>query len=287
MIYVSVGFQSTLPRRSDGGSLQRGRTGPISIHAPAKERRGIRCRLGHESDFNPRSREGATNLRVRSWVMKFIFQSTLPRRSDSLVLLPLSISNYFNPRSREGATLQFLPMWFYPHDFNPRSREGATYFFNCLYYILTISIHAPAKERPSWSMLSTSSCNFNPRSREGATMCCRSSTRYLLFQSTLPRRSDYSICTIKYTFYAISIHAPAKERRAMFCGRSDNEVFQSTLPRRSDKAMLPCNKIFEDFNPRSREGATQVRGSDSVSHSISIHAPAKERRDLNHLNTYW
>ena len=78
------------------------------------------------------------------------FQSTLPRGSDPALLAALmAISDYFNPRSLAGATL---------------ARLGDALG-------LSISIHAPSRERqlaitsfvlPRW--------NFNPRSLAGATV---------------------------------------------------------------------------------------------------------------------
>ena len=74
---------------------------------------------------------------------------------------------------------------------------------------------------------------FNPRSREGATI----------------RKRSYG-----YRL-AISIHAPAKERRYEARIDMGEDEFQSTLPRRSDKQ----------------------RRHHSLTVCISIHAPAKER----------
>ena len=76
-------------------------------------------------------------------------------------------------------------------DFNPRSREGAT----------TDGVTGH-----------DSFLNFNPRSREGATDFASVCRDDLLFQSTLPRRSDEGDMP-DFTNYHISIHAPAKERQ--------------------------------------------------------------------------
>ena len=53
-------FQSTLPRRSDASTLTALSDYIISIHAPAKERRSSGFFTFLSSNFNPRSREGAT-----------------------------------------------------------------------------------------------------------------------------------------------------------------------------------------------------------------------------------
>ncbi len=77
----------------------------------------------------------------------FLFQSTLPRRSDG---------EFMGTHKTIGS-------------FNPRSREGATRFLVDQNTIRNVSIHAPAKERhPPRQHLLLLTC-FNPRSREGAT----------------------------------------------------------------------------------------------------------------------
>ena len=120
--------------------------------------------------FNPRSREGATFTADREdrailvsihapakerhylqflFYAKNEFQSTLPRRSDTISLRADRGLRSFNPRSREGAThseqsnnkrivfQSTLPrrsddvrkfLFFLFNGFNPRSREGATPF---------------------------------------------------------------------------------------------------------------------------------------------------------------
>ena len=75
--------------------------------------------------------------------------------------------------------------------FNPRSREGATFPMAHLILLYTISIHAPAKERPQYGAFATALRDFNPRSREGATKETVELVRNVIFQSTLPRRSDH------------------------------------------------------------------------------------------------
>ena len=97
---------------------------------------------------------------------------------------------------------------------------------------------------------------FNPRSREGAT-----------FDAAPPDP----------VFGQVSIHAPAKERPRRRCSVARAPPFQSTLPRRSDRG--PVTRVNEvgGFNPRSREGATDVDLAVQSLRIVSIHAPAKER----------
>ena len=119
-------------------------------------------------------------------------------------------------------------------NFNPRSRKGATDHFAVVENYQIISIHAPARERrtatiiffiiigfqstlPQGSDLHTYSpaaCNphFNPRSRKGAT--------------------SWQEC---FQLYAvISIHAPARERLTFSFQTAEVQPFQSTLPQGSD-----------------------------------------------------
>ena len=139
----------------------------ISIHAPAKERRvldNLERAYGYISIHAPAKERPANlpfpvllaisihapakeRLRPDCTTPVLPFQSTLPRRSDAFASFVLTSSLNFNPRSREGATSL--------NNVKGRSIE--------------ISIHAPAKERPS--------LHINvPQTR--------------IFQSTLPRRSD-------------------------------------------------------------------------------------------------
>ena len=123
--------------------------------------------------------------------------------------------------------------------------------------VLSISIHAPSRERHSCAYVaryimkfqstlprgsdhsSLGSClvrvDFNPRSLAGATVATRANSVALrLFQSTLPRGSD--------------------RVRSQF-GRTQTS-FQSTLPRGSDALNIILANILQNFNPRSLAGAT-------------------------------
>ena len=142
----------------------------VSIHAPVKARPGAcpyeaivsRC-------FNPRAREGATNISAissRKWYS-------------------------FNPRAREGATRRAETARRYCKGFNPRAREGATREEDETGKIRVVSIHAPVKARPAFNVIDDGGSavsihapvkarralpvvprlpkSFNPRAREGAT----------------------------------------------------------------------------------------------------------------------
>ena len=104
-----------------------------------------------------------------------------------------------------------------------------------------------------------------------------------LFQSTLPRRSD-GAALVHFLFYLlISIHAPAKERRAGHRIPGIPVQISIHAPAKERPICRPrlCSKT--DFNPRSREGATIPPIPPPLIKLISIHAPAKERRSRTAL----
>ena len=138
---------------------------------------------------------------------------------------------------------------------------------------MTISIHAPLRERPLTStdvkVVSSTlpygsdyeapACpfdtdDFNPRSLTGATRSC-----------------CFDSCPLP-----ISIHAPSRERQGVTEGIPVDVVFQSTLPHGSDITVLTAGKNNGDFNPRSLTGATFQVPSMHSSAAISIHAPSRE-----------
>ena len=183
------------PRSLAGATYRRGRQSHsivISIHAPSQERPSFIRWQSVLTYFNPRSLAGAT-LIVATFIKRLLifqstlprrsdstyarargyrdrFQSTLPRRSDIIALQHKCLTKYFNPRSLAGAT--GLENWYdpAPRDFNPRSLAGATKQAAFLIYYFRISIHAPSQERP-WltATLQAYRLNFNPRSLAGAT----------------------------------------------------------------------------------------------------------------------
>ena len=143
------------------------------------------------ANFNPRSLTGATWLHNVQRRHSYHFN---PRSLTGATPDCISSTNnrvYFNPRSLTGATLRFLrrgTAWFH---FNPRSLTGATKRNNgrheerqfqstlphgsdlvkvtrLLFYI-SISIHAPSRERLFSSVAAAAVWHFNPRSLTGAT----------------------------------------------------------------------------------------------------------------------
>ena len=146
----------------------------------------IGCRLS--MNFNPRSLAGAKQSAIHCKCITG-FQSTLPRGSDTINFMMLSIMIF-------QSTL-------------PRGSDCISQFS---VVFLGISIHAPSRERSSATLSSSKSsyfnprslagarqggtfrvlwCYFNPRSLAGATGLMSSTDKVKLFQSTLPRGSEH------------------------------------------------------------------------------------------------
>ena len=201
---------------------------------------------------------------------------------------------HFNPRSREGSDA-YPPERRPRHsDFNPRSREGRPALDSYTPPVITISIHAPRRERRAdgyerldvrghisihapakgatapFSEFPRCSADFNPRSREGSDI--------------LTARKD------EHCFHFNPRSREGSDETAPF-HTAAQLVFQSTLPRRerpdntsvprihphhfnprsregSDSVLLHLRTSHSDFNPRSREGSDirSGRGGQAVAH---------------------
>ena len=99
-------------------------------------------------------------------------------------------------------------------NFNPRSLAGATKCESCGGTVSEISIHAPSRER----QINGKSKNIRPEISIHAPSRERQRQEHLkdynfLFQSTLPRGSDFGSSASTGEMLDISIHAPSRERR--------------------------------------------------------------------------
>ena len=207
----------------------------ISIHAPSRERLP-EIRGDYDARyFNPRSLAGATSAAARQaeraaisihapsrerqnavqWqAVDFLFQSTLPRGSDSSTAHSKAKQPDFNPRSLAGATVplcfivrvgkisihapsrerhRILHLYTINRKFQSTLPRGSDALLTAFLLSISISIHAPSRERPA--------------PIPGRRLI-------LTFQSTLPRGSD-SGAKILGNAANISIHAPSRERRRM------------------------------------------------------------------------
>ena len=121
----------------------------ISIHAPSRERQTLYKR----------------DLQL------FIFQSTLPRGSDSSRSYRPFRSGNFNPRSLAGATSLSDILETSVDEFQSTLPRGSDLAINELISIMIyISIHAPSRERHEADFINCVIWDFNPRSLAGATL---------------------------------------------------------------------------------------------------------------------
>ena len=169
-------------------------SGKISIHAPSRERQTVAVgAVGVPLNFNPRSLAGATWLSPRScsaggnfnprslagatpvWYSIYkqnkVISIHAPSRERHLALmLRARVTCNFNPRSLAGATGKLMQMRRRNAAFQSTLPRGSdSYFFDAVFSVDTISIHAPSRERHHRHAYHVSKA---------------------VFQSTLPRGSD-------------------------------------------------------------------------------------------------
>ena len=211
-------------------------TDAISIHAPSRER--------HKTPL-------CSSLRL-------LFQSTLPRGSDTELLTPTpAVDISIHAPSRERPACRAAELERAPISIHAPSRErlkgkkfllGQVRFQSTLprgsdricykdYLLAAISIHAPSRERPAMYGINGAEAviSIHAPSRERRTIG-RSIAFDYEFQSTLPRGSDNKFLAI-YIVTNISIHAPSRERLQRIVHRREQQY----------------------FNPRSLAGATKYR----------------------------
>ena len=121
--------------------------GPISIHAPSRERLENKMReldIRDKISIHAPSRE--RRFAFSRGFAAFAFQSTLPHGSDQRYhAFTKSFSISIHAPSRErliGCSSQLIS-----NNFNPRSLTGATIIHIRLLVGCPISIHAPSRER--------------------------------------------------------------------------------------------------------------------------------------------
>ena len=229
-------FQSTLPRGSDINAAEaKAAALDISIHAPSRERRPL----------------------VSTWPTKFIFQSTLPRGSDKRFSPPSTGARLFQSTLPRGSDTTHFPMLQARKNFNPRSLAGATCSIRESINSVSISIHAPSRERHHilriQNLILRISIHAPSRERHDKNTFRLNSHK---FQSTLPRGSDASTLfdkTISPNFNPRSLAGATQIERRQYARN-------------------------QDFNPRSLAGATVCVLVLVMLVLISIHAPSRERR---------
>ena len=166
---------------------------------------------------------------------------------------------HFNPRSLAGATAAAPAKTFYRR-FQSTLPCGSDALFRITIIVLSISIHAPLRERlgaqhaTGWVIIISIHAPLRER------LCISPRTRpSMLFQSTLPCGSDKLVLS-----------------NSIASGRK----FQSTLPCGSDLRCGTCPKRAKiSIHAPSRERLTPAYRT-SPQRGISIHAPSRERQEL-------
>ena len=125
--------------------------------------------------------------------------------------------------------------------------------------MLSISIHAPSRERLSRCKSKLTSLNFNPRSLTGAT-CTESCAG-----------SDAG------DFNPRSLTGATQRQYAAV---DDATAFQSTLPHGSDYAAMWTDEPLTGFQSTLPHGSDGAASCSPAGADISIHAPSRERREF-------
>ena len=242
----------------------------ISIHAPAKATQHNSSRLVPVHNFNPRSRERATELVAIAGSMDTLFQSTLPRRRRSVVFHPAE-NRDFNPRSREGTTVTTPENCMLLQAISIHAPAKATPKIVKIFVCCGISIHAPAKGDTSLTTLYSVRISIHAPAKGTTLPTFPWHPRQISIHAPAKGDDDVMVLGKAIEFQSrsakgrhrtpkakwknfISIHAPAKGATRHSHMLFDKRIFQSTLPRRATKATNKGAKDMRNFNPRSREG---------------------------------
>ena len=141
-------------------------------------------------------------------------------------------------------------------NFNPRLREGGDSVTAPPIPLMTISIHASAKEATSISIFGRWLCRFQstPPRRRRQQHCANCACK-ALFQSTPPRRRRLaSLCNLSSRIN-ISIHASAKEATSSFTSWFSFILISiHASAKEATISRIHGNHYTFNFNPRLREG---------------------------------
>ena len=187
--------------------------------------------------FNPRSREGSDFFRDPFTFPSSNFNPRSREGSDSLLAFSAAFSSYFNPRSREGSDRANIGSNTRRTEFQSTLPRGERQILPTrLQHDRTISIHAPARGATGIS----------------SPLICST----ILFQSTLPRGERLFILSRSASKVKISIHAPARGATEELMRLHWCLTISIHAPARgATKYEGRGGSIFDDFNPRSREGS--------------------------------
>ena len=165
-----------------------------------------------------------------------IFQSTLPRGSDSINNFSLvsSSSISIHAPSRERPFITAVAFLRLPISIHAPSRERQL-SKDPINIHIAISIHAPSRERRyAQAYHSYRFYYFNPRSLAGATRIASTVDSDTLNFNPRSLAGATHVLLAAARLQYISIHAPSRERLLRRLSGSPDAAFQSTLPRGSD-----------------------------------------------------
>ena len=230
--------------------------------------------------FNPRPREGATDLGMPAGHSAMVFQSTPPRRGRLRPgVMEVRQSMFQSTPPRRGRPLEAVGTQPQRMFQSTPPRRGRRVRHRDDHDAYEVSIHAPAKGATcadQRQMLRDR--RFNPRPRAGGDawpLRTRGSPSHVSIHA--PARGRQSM-RARLPSARVSIHAPARGRRLVDQMLEHRHIeFQSTPPR-GGRPMAADNRDCDCrcFNPRPREGATTSMSTMlSTMTSVSIHAPAQ------------
>ena len=286
----------------------------ISIHTPREGSDQQDCNTKYNTKyFNPHSprgerlfkinppivfenisihtpREGSDLILIFVFIQLMLFQSTLPARGATKILLPVPLPSTFQSTlPARGATGERFPMSYLDNYFNPHSPRGERHEG---YDVITrsdyISIHTPREGSDHMQ-----SCKNKPDHAFQSTLPARGATRSsnllhsfgVNFNPHSPRgeRPKGQIPTwIRFDF---NPHSPRGERPLLPAQLRQATQFQSTLPARGATFCLYSMgslRVISIHTPR--EGSDPKSGGCSYSADyFNPHSPRGERRQFAYL----
>ena len=206
-----------------------------------------------------------------------MFQSTPPRGRRRIIRAIRGIRGRFNPRLRAGGDFNTVTVdGMITVSIHASARE-ATCSTSEQQTGIQVSIHASAREAtPEIVVPSSNAFRFNPRLRAGGDLEILAIQLVRQFQSTPPRGRRLEDDS---SFWGsdVSIHASAREATRLDTTFVSRRTFQSTPPRGRRQAahLLIGDHLSVSIHASARE-ATNAGAYTSSVLTVSIHASARE-----------
>ena len=259
-------FQSTLPARgATADDCQRKRNHPISIHAPrtGSDEAGdfqAQC-FAH---FNPRSPHGERRLESVYNDHVFKFQSTLPARGATPIIIPRSHCTLFQSTlPARGATIMKALLVEFLDNFNPRSPHGERLGVRITATIrLAFQSTLPARGATSVPIPHEADSPISIHApRTGSDVSnIRGFSAHDIISIHAPRTgSDGNIGRIGCMGGYFNPRSPHGERPYHPCYMGAGAIFQSTLPARGATSLVSAATRFSRF-----QSTLPARGATSI-----------------------